>query len=133
MSGLVPMDDYRRLALRCERLEEEVAALRAQVRADVNEIPMEALRGLGFRRREAEIVLELLTRAPLSVSRYSINRDCDYDHLASVYASKIRAKLKALGAPPDPIRNVWGVGYAMTSECAAWMRGQMANQQRRAA
>lgn len=103
------------LQQRVERLEEENAELRAMLGLGD---PTTGLRFLGFTETEARIVnlllaREAVTREQVMFAMHPNDPDKRYDlsyNLPSVHMTRIRARLKPLGAG---VRAFWGKGWWM--------------------
>ena len=132
MSGLVPVEEYTRLANRCERLEAELADLRHERREQHSLARVAACRkALGLTPQEATVLIEIADQAPrivtLDHARGSIPgcaEDTDTGRLLRVLISRIRTKTVRHGAPRG-IENIHGSGYRASATYQAWLYEQM--------
>lgn len=46
-------------------------------------------------------------------------------NILRVQLSRVKSRLRELGAPEKGVRSVWGVGYYVTPELAAWVEARL--------
>lgn len=102
-----------------EDLEEEVLFLRAELRADETAAEINRIRALGLAPADSRVLLQLMRRSPVAVSRANlfeissrdgIDRDASLK-IVDVYISRIR---KIVGY--NSVQTVWAYGYRLTTD-----------------
>ena len=119
-----------------EQLREAVAWLTSQLAEARNEPSHVALkRVLGLPGQAAKLLCVMLARPGKTVTFASFedlvladeHGDVHQEttrNIVRVQLCRVKAGLKALGAP-DGIRSVWGAGYYVTPELAAWVEARL--------
>lgn len=125
MTGLVPMQEYRRVVEKCERLEIENADLRRDARATKGTGRLVAVcRKLGLTPSAGRMVISLAD------SDTVVSRECLLERMQSTsthrllytQASRIRAVFEDHGGPEGAIQNMFAIGYQMTPAAKEWLR-----------
>ncbi len=90
---------------------------------------------LGFAKCEAALIAAMLAR-PLQptaamIAAYQYDRsnlDADIDNLVKVRVCMIRKKVRRYGCPGDPIKTLWGSGYALSDVGREWLAVELEKQ-----
>lgn len=143
MSGLIQASEYAKLREHCDRLEEEIAALKAERRelADDEGRSLMAHR-IKLSPYQAEIADLLLAAYPRAVSRFELaerttlgsRRRPETDlKTIDVTILRLRTRCAEAGAPESTIATLWGRGWLITPQGRAWLMQMRSTDQRRAA
>jgi hypothetical protein len=137
--GFVSKSEHYAALAEIDRLRDELAQYRESLAADIRADRVVAVRhwmrtcpNVGLRTATALLSAQLLialfdaksvlTHGFTAETVFDRSNSDDVNNLAKVVICRIRAQLKALGAPPNPITTLYCVGYALTPEARAWLK-----------
>ena len=133
--GFVPRSELYNAQRRIEALEAELEASRDTLGRILGQDTLLGFIKIGFAKCEAALIAAMWAR-PLQptaamVAAYQYdrsNQDADIDNLVKVRIHMIRKKARAFGCPADPIRTLWGSGYALSEIGREWFTTALESQ-----
>lgn len=118
--GFVPRRELYAAQRRIEALEAELEASRDTIGRILGQDALLGIIKLGFAKCEAALI------AAYQYDRS--NQDADIDNLVKVRVCMIRKKARRFGCPGDPIRTLWGSGYALSDAGREWLSAELEKQ-----
>lgn len=120
-----------------ETLREENAWLKSQL-AEVSgaDKHVAVKLALGIPGQGAKLLCAMLARPGKTITfssfytfaladEYGIVEQDTPRNILRVQLSRVKSRLRELGAPEKGVRSVWGVGYYVTPELAAWVEARL--------
>lgn len=133
--GFVPRSELYAAQRRIEALEAELEASRDMLGRILGQDMLLGIIKLGFAKCEAALVAAMWARplqptaAMIAAYQYDrSNQDADIDNLVKVRICNIRKKARRFGCPGDPIRTLWGSGYALSDIGREWLTTALEDQ-----
>lgn len=133
--GFVPRSELYAAQRRIETLEAELEHSRDTIGRILGQDALLGIIKLGFAKCEAALIAAMLARplqptaALIAAYQYDrSNQDADIDNLVKVRVCMIRKKARRFGCPGDPIRTLWGSGYALSDAGREWLTAALEDQ-----
>lgn len=133
--GFVPRRELYAAQRRIEALEAELEHSRDTIGRILGQDALLGIIKLGFAKCEAALIAAMLARplqptaALIAAYQYDrSNQDADIDNLVKVRVCMIRKKARRFGCPGDPIRTLWGSGYALSDAGRDWLTAALEDQ-----
>lgn len=133
--GFVPRSELYAAQRRIEALEAELEHSRDTIGRILGQDALLGIIKLGFAKCEAALIAAMLARplqptaALIAAYQYDrSNQDADIDNLVKVRVCMIRKKARRFGCPGDPIRTLWGSGYALSDAGREWLTAALEDQ-----